>query len=238
MIFLLAGMVKGLAGFGMPLVAIPALALFFNVPITLAMGWALGPIFLTNALQLYNTRRSYMGVPKLWTMFVPMFVTMLLAVQLLNEIESGRLSALVGLVVLISVGAQLYRPVVITGRWKTPFLAFTGFISGLIGGLTSFMGFPAIQGMLAVQLKPNEFIFAVSGMFLFGTLIIGSALASFAFLTGVDVILSALFTIPAVLGLRLGQWARSRVPVLVFQRLVLLILLANGVSLIVTGLQG
>ncbi len=234
---MLAGLVKGMAGFGMPLVAIPTLTLFFNVPVTLAMGWALGPIFLTNILQAVNTRHSYRGFSKLWALMVPMFLCMLLTVQLLDEIDTGRLSAVVGLVVLISVGAQLVKPVIITGTWKTPFLVLTGTISGLLGGLTSFMGFPAIQGMLAVQLKPNEFIFSVSAMFLIGSVIIGSALASFAFLTAGDLILSALITAPAVMGLKLGQWGRSRVPVEVFQRLVLLILLANGISLIFTGMQ-
>lgn len=235
---MLSGLVKGMAGFGMPLIAIPTLTLFFNVPVTLAMGWAMGPIFLTNIIQAVNTRHSYRGVSKLWALLIPLFICMLLTVQLLNEIDTGRLSAVVGLVVLISVGAQLVRPIVVTGTWKTPFLMLTGTISGLVGGLTSFMGFPAIQGMLAVQLKPNEFIFAVSSMFLVGALIIGSALASFAFLSTADLILSALVTLPAVIGLKVGQWGRARVPVHIFQRIVLLILLANGVSLIYTGLQG
>lgn len=238
LIFLLAGTVKGLAGFGMPLVAIPTLTLLFDVPVTLAMGWALGPIFLTNLVQVYMTRQSYQGVGRLWPLFIPMFASMLLVVQLLGDIDAGRLSVLVGLVVLVSVGAQMIRPIVVTGRWRTPFLALAGVISGLIGGLTSFMGFPAIQGMLAVQLKPNEFIFAVGSMFLVGALVIGSALASFAILSSADVVLSMLITLPAVVGLRVGQWARSRVSVPVFQRMVLLILLFNGVSLIFTGLRG
>ncbi len=238
LIFALAGIVKGLAGFGMPLVAIPTITLFFNVPVTLAMGWALGPIFLTNIVQAWSTRGHYHGFGRLWPLMIPMFVTMLVFVQLLNGIDSARLSAVVGVVVLVSVGAQLLKPIVVTGAWKTPFLAITGLISGVIGGLTSFMGFPAIQGMLAVQLKPNEFIFAVSAMFLIGASIIGSALASFSLLTAGDLILSAVVTLPAVLGLRLGQWGRARVSVTVFQRIVLLILLANGISLIVTGLRG
>lgn len=229
--FGLAGFIKGLAGFGMPLVAVPATTLMAGVPVTTAMAWSLVPIMATNLLQAIQGRGHLVVLRRLWPLFAGLLVTLMLSTQLLARMSSELLSGLVGMMLLLSVGAQLLHPTPVAARWQPLFLGTSGVISGALGGVTSFFSFPALQSMLAVGISKDEFIFAASLLLMSGSLIIGSALGSHGLMGVQDVLVSAGDLLPALAGLWLGQKARDRVSVLTFKRIVLLVLLATGLSM-------
>ena len=155
---------------------------------------------------------------------------------MLARIDPGSLSVIVGAMILLVVATQAARPWQIPDRWQLPFLGIAGLASGTIGGLTSFFGFPAIQALMATRTSAGGFIFTVSILFFFGTLIIGIALHHFALIGNTDLLLSAAGLPPALLGMKAGQLIRQRVSVTVFRRILLTLLLATGSSMIINGL--
>lgn len=234
--FSTAGTVKGLTGFGMPLVGIPLTILLLDVPPTTVMGWMLVPILLTNVTQLIATRHRAAVIPRLWPLFSGLMLALLVSVPLLARLHRDQLSLLVGVLVLLVTLSQLMRPWRVAPAWRGPFLFIAGAISGAVGGATSFFGFPAVHALLAVELEKSEFIFAVSFMFLVGGVVIAAALGGYGLIGGEDLLISVLVVAPALAGLWWGQRLRSRLSLPAFQRLVRVVLLLVGCSMIYKGL--
>ncbi|WP_020680193.1 sulfite exporter TauE/SafE family protein [Marinobacterium rhizophilum] len=233
--FVAAGFVKGLCGFGMPLIAIPVATLLTAVPVTTAMGWSMGAIVATNVVQVLLGRRHLHVIRRLWPLFGAMLLSMLVSVQLLAYFSSQVLSMLVGMMILVTVLSQLLRPRQVSPRWQPAFLGASGLISGVLGGMTSFFGFPAVQALLAMELEKGEFVFAISLMFLSGSLIIGSALGSHGLMSSDDLMISFSCVLPALIGLWLGRFGRERLSVAAFQRIVQVVLLGTGSSMVLSG---
>ncbi|WP_028672591.1 sulfite exporter TauE/SafE family protein [Saccharospirillum impatiens] len=238
LIFLASGMVKGISGFGMPFIAIPASTILFNVPITQAMGWVLASGFATNLVQLFQARRHWRILQSIWLMVLVLLVTMAFTMQLLSRLNTHWLSIALGGVMVLSIAAQLARPLTVTAEKKTRYYLISGFFSGLFGGLTSFFGFPALQVLIASGLKKLEFIFATSFVLFSGTLVLAIGLGTQGLVTPYDGLMSVLLFIPAVLGMLLGQRLRERMSPAVFARVVLMVLLATGASMFLRGLYG
>lgn len=236
LIFILAGVVKGLAGFGMPLVAIPALTLLTGAPVTLAMGWAIIPLVLTNLAQAVTARQHAHEALRVWPLLVGLFGALAISVPLLARMDPGSLAVIVGFMILLVVASQTLRPWHIAPKWRPLVLGTAGVVSGTVGGLTSFFGFPAIQALLATGISSGGFIFTVSIMFFVGSGIIAIALTTFGLVAPSDLLLSAACLPPALLGMKLGQAVRNRVSVKVFKRIVMIMLMATGSSMIINGL--
>ncbi|GAA5121337.1 sulfite exporter TauE/SafE family protein [Alloalcanivorax gelatiniphagus] len=231
-----AGTVKGLTGFGMPLVGIPLTILLLDVPPTTVMGWMLAPIFITNLAQLISSRHRAAVVVGLWPLFAGLLLAMLASVPLLARLHQDQLSLLVGVLVLLVTLSQFMRPWRVAPAWRRAFLFTAGVVSGAVGGATSFFGFPAVHALLAVDLDKTGFIFSVSLMFLVGGVVIAAALGGYGLIGGADLVISALVVAPALAGLWLGQRLRGRLSLLAFQRLVRVVLLLVGCSMIYKGL--
>ncbi|MEX0623094.1 TSUP family transporter [Saccharospirillum sp.] len=238
LIFLASGMVKGVSGFGMPFIAIPASTILFNVPITQAMGWVLASGFATNIVQLAQARLHWRVLRKIWLMVVVLLVTMAFSVQLLSVMGTHWLSISLGGVMVLSIAAQLARPLKVSADKKTRYYVISGFFSGLFGGLTSFFGFPSLQVLLASGLKKLEFIFATSFVLFTGTVVLAIGLGTQGLVTPYDGLMSVLLFIPAVAGMLIGQRLRDRMSPVVFARVVLVVLLATGASMFLRGLYG
>lgn len=238
LIFMASGMVKGLSGFGMPFIAIPASTILFNVPITQAMGWVLASGFATNIVQLTQTRRQWRVLRHIWLLVVVLLATMSVTVQLLSALNTHVLSMVLGGVMILSIAAQLSKPLKISPGKERTLYVISGFISGLFGGLTSFFGFPSLQVLIASGLQTTEFIFAASFVLFTGTIVLAIGLGSQGLVTRYDGLMSVLLFIPAVLGMLIGQRLRDRMSPVVFARVVLLVLLATGASMLVRGVVG
>lgn len=238
LIFMASGMVKGISGFGMPFIAIPASTILFNVPITQAMGWVLASGFATNIVQLAQTRKQWRVLGQIWLLVVVLLATMAMTVQLLSALNTHVLSMVLGGVMIVSIAAQLSKPFAVSPGNKLPLYVVSGFFSGLFGGLTSFFGFPALQVLIAAGLQKTEFIFAASFVLFTGTVVLAIGLGTQGLVTRYDGLMSVLLFVPAVLGMLIGQRLRERMSPLVFARVVLMVLLATGASMLIRGVVG
>lgn len=235
-IFVLSGMVKGLSGFGMPFIAIPASTIVLNVPITQAMAWVLVSGFATNIVQLFQTRGYWRVLLEIWPLILTLLVTMVFSMQLLSVLDSNVLSMILGTVMVISIASQSRKKWQITPERRTLTFTLSGFASGMVGGLTSFYGFPSLQTLLASGMQKNAFIFSASFLLFAGAILLAFGLGTQGLMTVQDGFLSIALFIPAVVGMLLGQKIRNRLSLKVFERVAMVVLLLTGLSMLIRGI--
>lgn len=238
LIFMASGTVKGLSGFGMPFIAVPGATIVLNVPISQAIAWVLVSGVTTNTVQLIQTRREWRVLREIWPLVATLLVGMSLSIQLLAVLDSRITTMILGVVMVLAVGAQLRRDWIILPERRILAMVVGGGVAGLFGGLTSFYGFPSLQVLVATGLRKNTFIFAASFLLFSGTLVLAAGLGSQGLMTPLDAVISGILLVPALVGMMLGQWLRRRLSPEKFTRVVLYLLLATGVSLIVRTLIG
>ena len=114
-------------------------------------------------------------------------------------------------------------------RWMGPLV---GAVAGIIGGLSTLSGPPLMIYLACLRLPKEEFVVAVSQMFLTA----GAGLAVGLFLFGLsrsnDLAVSAAACVPVLLGMSLGSQVRVRMSERLFAILVLLAYILTGTTFI------
>ncbi len=234
-VFTLAGVVKGAAGFGFPMVSVPLLAQVMPVPTAIA--WALVPTFGANLVQMIETRAHAGVLRTIWPLLAVLYPVMAATVRMIPSMDPRVLYLLVGALIEVAAIMQfLGRIPRVEGRARLPLLLAGGAVTGVLGGMTSFFGFPALQAFLAIGLTAREFVFAASVLFLAGTVVLGAGLSHLGILGLDDLLVSALGIPTMMLGLAVGQRIRNRASPTLFRNLVLGTLFVVGISMIAKGL--
>ncbi|WP_448188638.1 sulfite exporter TauE/SafE family protein [Azospirillum sp. sgz301742] len=234
-VFTLAGVVKGAAGFGFPMIAVPLLAQAMPVPVAIA--WALVPTFGANLVQMIETRACTHVLRTIWPLLAVLMPVMAATVRLVPAMDPRVLYLLVGVLTELAALMQfLGRIPRVEGRGRLPLLLASGAAAGMLGGMTSFFGFPSLQAFLAIGLTAREFVFAASALFLLGSVVLGAGLSHLGVLGLDDLLVSAMGVPAMVLGLSIGQRIRNRASPRVFRNFVLGTLFLVGLSMIAKGL--
>tara|TARA_R110000850_G_scaffold83702_2_gene179636 strand:+ start:3949 stop:4719 length:771 start_codon:yes stop_codon:yes gene_type:complete len=235
LIFVIAGLVKGVVGFGTPLITVPFIGMIHDIPT--AVGWSLLPIIFSNLLQAYECRGSSVVFKRVWPLLACLSVSLILSVQLLKSFHSSVITMLVGFLILFFVSSQFFpRPPKIAERWQSPVLVVAGITSGFIGGLTSFYGFPALQALISIDLNRREFILSTSALFLLGTGVLGTGMLVLGLVSVADLLISLLFVFPTILGTELGGRMSERLSIRTFRIILLLVLSVAGSVMILRSI--
>ena len=234
-VFVLGGLVKGVSGFGMPLVVVPLVAWVTTVPTAVAL--SLLPVVISNLSQAYECRRHYQVLQRVWPLLLGMGMSLALAVQLLGHFRPDVLAVIIGGMIQLFVISQLLpNPPLIAQAWQFRTLLGAGISSGVLGGMTSFYGFPALQALLAMNLVRGEFILASSLLFLLGSLLLGVGLLLQDLVAPSDLLLSLVLVLPTQVGMWLGAVVRERLSQRMFRAITLAVLSATGFAMIVRAL--
>jgi uncharacterized protein len=229
LVLIAAGLVRGVAGFGDALVAMPFLAMLLGpreaVPLLTASG-IVGAL-ATGAMGFKSIdwwRAGLLllaGVPGVG-----------IGVWLLTCLPETLLIAVVGLVVVVFSGWSLFRPATarLQGRpWALPF----GLLAGTLGGATSMSGPPLVIYGTACGWSPATFRASLQVFFLVTPLVALVAQARSG-LWGPDMVSRLWLALPATaLGLFIGELVHRRIPAHLFHRLVHGLLMVLGVMLLV-----
>ena len=232
----LAGVVKGVIGIGLPLIVVPM------------MSGTLGPIRAMTLMavsvigvNIWQTVQSgYAGgaFRRFWIAFPIMIAGILIGVYFLTRMPTDRLTILVGvLVVLISVSQLFPVNFTISERnesWLTPVI---GGASGLLGGLTSFMGPVMATYLVALQLTKDQFVGAIALFYLVASVPFFVALAAQGQLGVEELVASCFATAMILVGVVIGQRFRRRAPPELFRRAVLIMIAVIGLNMVRKGLS-
>src|SRR5205085_2840592 len=163
-----------------------------------------------------------------------------LGVWLLINLGQRLLSILIGLAVVGFVVYSLRFPdaALPPGRAVAVVGPVVGFISGLMGGTTTFFGPPLTAFFLSLKLEKDVFVFLISLTFEVVNVAQVGLYALSGLFTSQALLVGAGLCLPAWLGFLVGVRIRSRIEPRSFHRLVLAVLTVSGLSLVVRPLLG
>ena len=231
----LGGLIKGLSAFGLPFITVPVLVQIFPVPIAIALTAI--PILATNGYQMVQGGHLKAVLARLWTMIIPLMVCLFFSAELLVSTADSALIAVIGLAILIyTISAHLGFELSVKKNQEFWVAPMVGASSGIIGGLTSFFGMPAVFYIIALRLNKDQFVCAIAVTLFSAAMVMTYKLSKLDVLNHNEVILSGVALIPLFLGLIVGQKLRSKINQEKFQKLILIILSVMGVGMIARAL--
>ncbi len=229
--YLIAGLVKGALGFGLPLVAIALLPLVVSVETALALNAIV--VVATNLQQIVQGRQYREGFRFAWPLVLGMAIAIPPAAAFAAALPGDTLLLIVGISVLVFIAASILNPALAIPQHlqKVTGVAF-GLLSGIVGALTSAPAAAFVAYMVALQL-PRPVYMTTLGIVLssFGV-IVGGAYAWVSILDSSH-LAPGLISVPvAVLGMWIGdRWAK-RLASETFRKAVLILLAVLAVILI------
>jgi len=228
--FLLAGLVKGVIGMGLPTVAMGLLALV--LPPAEAAAILVVPSLVTNVWQLAAGPRFGALARRLWPMMLAIIAGTIAGAGVLAGNDGGL--ARIGL----GLALAAYGAVALAGlrlsvprrneSWLGPLIGVT---TGLITGATGVFVIPTVPYLQAVGLEKDELIQALGLSFTVSTVALALGLLGVDAWQANAVWASLLALVPALIGMQAGQWLRRRIAADTFRRVFLASLLLLGATL-------
>lgn len=231
LIFLAAGLVKGVSGMGLPTLAMALLGLWM-APVKAAALMAL-PSLLTNTTQCLGPHARELA-RRLWPLWTGL-VLVTLWLPLPDMAAAGRLArGSLGAVLMLYGGWGLARPdLPQPGRHARALGGLAGALSGLLTAATGVFVIPLVPYLQSLRLPREALIQALGLSFALATLALMVRLGRVA---GAGLTLepwaSAIATLSAFAGLWLGTALRRRLDALRFQRALNTVFVLLGLLLL------
>ena len=236
-VFVLAGVVKGVVGLGLPTISMALLALMM-VPAE-AAALLIVPSLVTNVWQIrpwgslgpmwkrLNTMQWGICVGTLagaWALGAPAgaWATVALGVALIAYAAWG----LTGMQLSVQSSAE---------RWLAPLV---GAITGLVTAATGVFVIPAVPYLQALGLQRDELIQAMGISFTVSTLALAAGLYFNGRYSSGDLGLSVLMLLPALVGMAVGTYVRQKLSPVLFRKLFLISLILLGTHMVLRELLG
>ena len=233
--FLLAGIVKGVIGLGLPTVAMGLLGLV--MPPAQAAALLLVPSFVTNVWQLFAGPAFRPLLTRLRTLLAGLAIGTVSAAGLIAGTGAQWATAALGAALLLYALVGLANLAVHVSpraeRWASPLV---GLLTGLVTGATGTFVLPGVPYIAALGLDRDDLIQALGLSFTVSTLALAAGLALHGALPPSQAATSALALFPALAGMSLGGWLRRRISPALFRRIFFIGLLALGAELLWHGL--
>lgn len=233
-IFLLAGVVKGVIGLGLPTIAMGLLGLAMS-PVQ-AAALLIVPATLTNLWQLAAGGHLSELLKRLWPMLLAIFLGTALGSFWLG-IEGGNwMVRALGAALLLYALSGLFLPTLRVGprteRWLGP---LCGLVTGVITAASGVFVIPAVPYLQALGLSRDQLVQALGLSFTVSTLALAAGLFWHGALGEGALGASLLALVPAMLGMLLGQWLRQRISAVLFKRVFFSGLAVLGGHLLISG---
>ena len=234
---IVAGLLKGTIGVGMPVVALPLLSLFIDVK-SAAMLLSM-PLIFSNLPQALEGGRTGRCLVQLMPVFLGMIPGLLLGVRVLLELDANAAKMIAGLVLIGVGGVTLLAPKLQIGpRLVVPSGITFGFFGGILGGIAAMAGPLVFIFMLAKGLRGQAFTKEASLYLVVSAGLLAILLTASRAFSWLDVSVSTAATLPVGLGMYAGQHVRDRIAPETFKKLVLIAVIAAGAELLRHGFFG
>ena len=226
--FLLAGVVKGVIGLGLPTVSLALLTVALDLPSAMAL--LLVPSLLTNLWQAVSGGNSLRILRRLWPFLMAATVSVAIGGLALSRVDASWLAGLLGLLLVAyaTVGLLGYRLSIGARRqpWAGPVL---GAINGILTGMTGSCVGPGVVYLQAIGLPRDMLIQAMGMLFTASTVALAAALHGNDMLSAKLGGLSVAAVGPAILGMCIGQRVRQRLAEHRFRQIFFWSLLLLGI---------
>ncbi|MBX9846929.1 MAG: sulfite exporter TauE/SafE family protein [Xanthobacteraceae bacterium] len=230
----IAGLVKGVIGVGMPTVAFPLLSMLVDVQ-TAVMLLSM-PLVLSNIPQALEGGSVGQTLRSLAPVLVGMIPGVWIGVAVLLNVDPAVAKIVAGASVILVAALTLLAPKLrVNQRLTGPAGLGAGFCGGLLGGIAALSGPLVFIFLLAKGLSVRAFTKEASMFLVVSSVVLTSALTSSQKFDWRDVVISTVATAPVVVGMLAGQKVRDAIPADAFRRLVVLTVLLSGAQLVWKG---
>ena len=209
-VFLLAGIVKGVIGLGLPTVAVALLGL--ALPPAEAAALLIVPSLATNIWQFAAGGRLVTLWRRLWLLLVGIAAGTWAGSGLIAGGKGETMSAVLGITLIAYAGVGLAMPRLrVPARLESWLSPGIGAATGVITAATGVLVIPAVPYLQALTLDRDELVQAMGLSFTASTLALAVSLAGEGLFEAPLALASALALLPALLGMWLGQVLRGRI---------------------------
>ncbi|MDG2375301.1 MAG: sulfite exporter TauE/SafE family protein [Woeseiaceae bacterium] len=225
--FLLAGFIKGVVGFGFPIVSLIVLTLAIGLFDALAI--IVVPTIVTNIWQALSGPHIKAIIERMWIYFTCAMGGILLASVYLVSVDVNLLTGVLGIVLFVFAVFRLLNVHLSVAREREPLLSIVlGSTNGLLTGFTGSFMVPSVLYMQALGFRKDMLVQAMGAFFALSTIMLTVSLGRNGLITIDDAIMSAIALVPAFAGIFAGRWMRERIDEDQFQRIFLGGVLALG----------
>ncbi|MGP9677423.1 MULTISPECIES: sulfite exporter TauE/SafE family protein [Halomonas] len=228
--FLIAGVVKGVTGMGLPTVAMGLLVI--AMPPASAAALLVLPSLVTNVWQLFSGPSITQLMQRLWPMMLCICLGTIAGAALLVRVDPLWSGFGLGIALIVYAGYTLLAPAFSVStfleRWLSPVI---GLITGVVTGATGVFVMPAVPYLASLNMSREEFVQALGLSFTISTLALALGLFAHDAFQVSQLGTSALAIIPALIGMWAGQYVRMRISPQRFRQCFLLFLIVLGLEL-------
>ncbi len=239
LVAVLAGVVKGVVGFAMPMIILSGLGSFLSPELALA-GLIL-PTLVTNVAQslkgglsaALSTFRDF------WRLNLILVATILVVAQTVTALPKELFYALMGIPVLSYALIELSgRKLVFPARYRRLSEIAAALIAGFFGGVSGSWGPAVVAYFLSLDMPKAELVRAQGVCYLLGSFFLAVAHLNSGILNAATIPFSALLILPGLAGLWVGFRLHDRIDIVVFRRVMLIVLAVAGLNLIRRAILG
>jgi len=234
----LAGTIKGLVGFAMPMILISGLGTVMSPELALA-GLILPTLFTNGVQALRQGPRAAWETVRRFRMFLLLGgVTLLASAQLVRVLSPEAMLLIIGVPITGFAIWQLLGAPLHLAAANARLEAGLAVVAGFIGGLSGVWGPPVVAYLTALQ-TPKLDQMRIQGVVygLAGLALLGAHLGSGVLNAGTAPF-SALLVAPALLGMWIGGRMQDGIDQRAFRMATLVVLLIAGLNLIRRALMG
>lgn len=230
------GVLKGATGAGAPLLAVPALAAFFDVRFAVVV--MLVPNITTNLWQAFRFRDRLPERSFMLPLLAGGIIGIIAGTVALKNLRSDLLSMVMAFVVLGYVALRVTRPHWRLQMPRAKLLALpAGAAAGALQGAAGISAPVSITFLNAMQMGRERFIAAISALFVTFTAIQLVAVALSGLLGPGELWYSLLALLPISLAMPVGSWVGSRVSAQTLDRTLLAMLCLIALKLLLDAFQ-
>ena len=210
LVMLIAGTVKGIAGLGLPTIAVSLLVFFFDAHQSL--GLIVLPLLFSNMLQAWQSGQFRWVFSNFWPYLVAIALTIFIASSFANQINERIIYLLIAIGVFLFLISQKKLPKInFSGKHHIFMAGLAGTLAGILGGLTTVWGPPTIIYLRMLGLDKEKFVRATGWMFLIGSVPLTAGYAMGGILTMELIPAGLVGSVMAMSGVVLGKHYRSRI---------------------------
>jgi len=230
-VFVLAGVVKGVTGMGLPTVAMGLLGSALSPVAAASMLFV--PTLVTNLWQIFAGPALGQVVRRLWPLLLGVVVATVFGAALLVRVDARWSGMALGVALIVYAAYSLFAPPLRVPprqeRWLSPLV---GAVSGVVTGATGVFVMPAVPYLQSLGLSRDELVQALGLAFTISTMSLTTGLLVHGAFGVQQLGLSALAIVPALAGMWLGQKIRGRISASTFRLCFLGFLVLLGVGLV------
>ena len=229
--YMFAATAKGMTGLGFSTTSLPILAIIVGLKDALPL--VIIPSISSNLVVMYGAGHFGETVRRFWPMLIATIPGLILGLWVLSRIDAAQAGGVLGLMLLLWCAFHFAKPDLrLPVRLQRPLGPLSGFVTGVLNGVTGSQVMPAVPYLMMLHLGRNQFIQSINCSFTLSSLIMAAGLNRLG-LFGLDaLVLSIIGTLFIYFGLKVGERARAHLSPDRFRLAVLAMLAAMGVSLL------